>query len=177
VIAGAALAVALAALGYYAYRQASLVDAPRPPAASSEASAPEAPAPAAAGVIGRDAAAVYTEPAKAADNDARLASPVTPPSVTSVKPVATTRPKAVRAVKTDEREPSRPEACTQAAAALGLCTARPVPRKEAADPVPKREATEARKAGGQEAPRPQTCTEAVAALGLCAPNTVQQRRE
>jgi hypothetical protein len=57
-----------------------------------------------------------------------------------------------------------------------LCTAKPVLKKEAADLVPKKEAADARKAGGQEPPRTQTCSEAAAALGLCTP-TIQQRRE
>ena len=147
---------AIAVLGYYIYRQGSLVGAPLAPAASSEASGREAPA--GAGFIGRDAAAGDTESAGA---EARLAAP---PSGTSAKPAAITRPQAIKAGKAGvQREQSRPEACTEAASALGLCTTKPVLNKEASD---------ARK----EPPRLQTCTEAAAALGLCAP-TIQQRRE
>ncbi len=154
-IVATAVLAAIAVLGYYIYRQDSLVDAPLAPAASSEASGREAPA--GAGFIGRDAAAG----AESAGADARLA---TPPSGTPAKPAAITRPQPIGARKADvKREQSRPEACTEAAAALGLCTTKPALNKEASD---------ARK----EPPRLQTCTEAAAALGLCTP-TIQQRRE
>ena len=65
VIVGTAVLAAIAVLGYYSYRQLSLVDAPQPPAASSEASGRGGSA--GAGVIGRDAAAGDTTPAKADD--------------------------------------------------------------------------------------------------------------
>jgi len=156
-IVATAVLAAIAVLGYYIYVQGSLVDAPLAPEASSEASGREAPA--GAGLIGRDAAAGDNQSAGA---DARLA---TPPSGTTAKPAATiTRPQAIRGGQAGvQREQSRPEACTEAAAALGLCTTKPALIKEAGD---------ARK----EPPRPQTCTEATAALGLCTP-TIQQRRE
>ena len=158
-IVATAVLAAIAVLGYYIYRQDSLIDAPLAPAASSEASGREAPA--GAGFIGRDAAAGDTESAGA---DARLATPPPPPSGTPAKPAAITRPQAIGAGNAGvQREQSRPEACTEAAAALGLCTTKPVLNKEASD---------ARK----ELPRLQTCTEAAAALGLCTP-TIQLRRE
>jgi hypothetical protein len=165
VVVGTAVVAAIAVIGYLADRQSSPADAREPAAASSAASSREAPAD--AGAIGRDAAAGDTESARADDN-APLTSPPVPPSGTPAKPAAITRPQAVRAGKAGEqREQSRPQACTEAVAALGLCTTKPVLKKEV---------TDARKPGGQEPPRSQTCTEAAAALGLCTP-TIQQRRE
>ena len=75
-IVGTAVLAAIAVLGYYGYRQRSLVDAPQPPAASSEAS--DRGGSAGAGVIRRDAAAGDTTPAKA-DDSAEPASPATSP--------------------------------------------------------------------------------------------------
>jgi hypothetical protein len=165
VVVGTAVVAAIAVIGYLADRQSSPADAREPAAASSAASSREAPAD--AGAIGRDAAAGDTESARADDN-APLTGPPVPPSGTPAKPAAITRPQAVRAGKAGEqREQSRPQACTEAVAALGLCTTKPVLKKEV---------TDARKPGGQEPPRSQTCTEAAAALGLCTP-TIQQRRE
>ena len=160
VITATAVLAAIAVLGYYTYHQGSLADTPQRPAASSEGGGREAPPD--PGVIGRDVAAGDME--SEADKGARLTSPATSPSGTPAKAVAITRPQAISAVKARERVQFRPEACTDASAALGLCTTKPVPKKEAIG---------ARKAGGQEPP----CTEAVAALGLCALNTNQKRRE
>jgi hypothetical protein len=188
VIVGTAILAAIAALGlgYYTYRQRSLVDAPQAPAASSKTI--DRGASAGAGVIGPDATAGDTKPAEA---DARLPRPAISPSVTppaasasamenqaragrqpveskEAKATAATiaRPQAISAGRAGERGPSPQDACTEAAAALGLCTAKPVLKKQA---------TDARKSGGQEPPFAQPCTEAVAALGLCAPATTQKR--
>jgi len=144
VVVGTAVLAAIAVLGYYTYRQGSLADAPQPPAASSEGSGRGAPV--GAGFIGRDAAASDIKPAAPAR--------------------AIARPQAINADRAVERGQSRPEGCTEAVAALGLCATKPVQRKEA---------TDAGKAGGQAPPLPQPCTEAVAALGLCTPGTTQRR--
>jgi len=187
VIAGTAVLAALVVVGYYTYRQRSLADAPQPPAASSEASGRGAPA--GAGFIGRDA--VADEPKSAgADNSAGLTSVATsPPGTALAAPVraAANQPRADRQpvksqeAKASEPEPLRPEACTEAAAALGLCATKSVQKKEPetaaaveAD-IKRPQTTGAGNAGAQEPPQPQTCTEAVAALGLCAPKPTQRR--
>jgi hypothetical protein len=174
VMAGAAVLAAIAMLGYYGYRQNSPVDAPQPPPASSEAA-----------------------PAKP-DDGAQTASPAAPPPEApladqadrqpeeSRRPNAAAgliaRPKAAAAGKAGRQAPPRQEVCTDAAAALGLCTMTPEERKlaeavaalKAAAASP--EATDPGKAGRQESPRQGECTEAVAALGLCAPASNQGRK-
>src|SRR5258706_9684414 len=104
---------AIAVLGYYVYRQGSLVGAPLAPAASSEASGREAPP--GAGFIGRDTAAGDTESAGA---EARLAAP---PSGTSAKPAAITRPQAIKAGKAGgQGGQASPGALTEAGAGPGF---------------------------------------------------------
>ena len=194
VIAGTAVLAALAVVGsalvvagYTTYRQRSLADAPQPPAASSEASGGGAPA--GAGFIGLDA--VADEPKSAsADNSAGLTGLATsPPGTPLAAPVRTAAnpPRADRQpVKSQEAKasdpgPLRPEACTDAAAALGLCPTQSVQKKEPETaaaveaPIKRPQTSDAGNAGGQEPPRPQTCTEALAALGLCAPKPTQRR--
>lgn len=203
VIVGTAVLAAIAVLGYYTYRQRSLVDAPQPPAASSKANGRGSTA--GAGAIGRDAAAGDTKSAKA-DKSAGLTSAATSPSGSPLadptraaanqpragrQPVesqeakaaaaAITRAQAVNAGRAGERGRSRPEACTEAVAALGLCTPKPVQKKEAETaaavkaPIARPQTTGAGKAGGQELPRPEACTEAVAALGLCTLKPTQRK--
>jgi hypothetical protein len=203
VIAGTAVLAAITILGYYTYRQISPDDSPRAPAASSEASGPGAPA--VTGVIRRDAAAGDTQ-SDNTDNSAGLASPATSvpaPQLAapgrdiqnqpraSRQPVesqeakatasAITRSQAITAGKAGEPGSSRPEACTEAVAALGLCVMKPVQTKAAESatavetPVKRLQRTEAGKAGGQEPPRLQPCTEAVAALGLCTLESTQRK--
>lgn len=202
-IVGTAALAAITVLGYYTFRQSSLVGAAQPPAASSKASGRGAPA--SAGVIGRNALAGDTKSA-GADDSAGLTGPATSPSGTPLADparavasqpragrqsvesqeakataAAITRPQAINAGKAGERGPSRPEACTEAAAALGLCPAKPVQKKEVETAaaveagIKRPQTTDAGKASGQEPPRPQTCTEAVAALGLCTPRPTQRR--
>lgn len=203
VIVGAAVLAVVAVLGYYTNRQLSLNDAPRAPAASSEASGPGAPA--VTRVIRRDAAAGDTKTDQP-DNSAGLASPAASASGTQLaaperdaanQPRAsrqpeypqkaktaatlTTRPQTINTGGAREQRPSRPEACTEAVAALRLCATIPVQSKAAdsaaaVDAVIQRpQRTDAGKAGGQEPPRPQPCTEAVAALGLCTLESTQRR--
>jgi hypothetical protein len=173
-----AVFAAIAVLGYYSYRQRSLVDAPHPPAASSEASGRDGPA--GAGVIDRNAAAGDTTPAKV-DDIAQPASPATAPPET---PLADPAPAAAippRAATAGRRAPPRQELCTEAAAALGLCTMTPDQKKQAEAAaaikaaIARPEATDAGKAGGQEPPGQEACAEAVAALGLCTPASTQRR--
>lgn len=203
VIVGTAVLAAIVVLGYYGYRQRLLVDAPQPPAASSEANGRGGPA--GAGVIGRDAAAGDTAPAKV-DDSAQPASPATAPPETplagptpaaAIPPRAdretvelrqekaaaglSARPQAADAATAGRRAPPRQELCTEAVAALGLCTMRPDQKKEAEAAaaikaaIARPKATDAGKAGQQEPSRQEACTEAVAALGLCTPAPTQRR--
>jgi len=190
VIVGTAVLAAIGVLGYNSYRQRSPVDAPQPAAASSEASGRGSPA--GAGVGRRDAAAGDTTPAKA-DDSARPASPATrlpetplagPTRAAANQPRADRQPvesretkvtaapiaspQVIDAGKAGRQKVSRPEACTESIASLGLCTPESVQMKEA-------ETAAAGKAGVQELPRQEACTEAVAALGLCAPIPTQRR--
>jgi len=202
-IAGTALLGAVAVLGYYVYLQRSLVEVPQPPAASSEAS--DRGGSAGAGVIRPDAAASDTTPAKAGDSAGSASSATAPPEPPLVgpTPAATSQPRAgrepvvsrdmkaaaassaptktVNQSKAGDQGVSRPESCTAAVAALGLCTLQPAQKKEAESSaaieaaIARPQAADAGKAGQQEPPRQEACTEAVAALGLCAPTPTQRR--
>ena len=197
VIVGMAVVAAFAVLGYYGYRQRSLLDSPQSTAAGSKASAPDATA--GAGVIRRDAAAGDTAPANADFSvkpttrpaislpEAPVADPARAAAVqprAGRQPVESreakaaaaliTRPQATAAGKAQRREPPRPVACTESVAALGLCPPELVQKKEAetaaaVGTIARPQANASSKAGGQESPRQEACTEAVAALGLCAP--------
>ena len=192
--AGVAVLAAIAVLGYYGYRQSSPVDVPQPAAASSEAASSGSPTGTAA--VGGDAASGDAAAAKS-DDGAQAASPAAPPPEApladqadrqpeeSRRPNAAAgliaRPKAADAGKAGRQAPPRQEVCTDAVAALGLCTMTPEERnlaeavaalKAAASP----EASEPGGAGGQEPQRQGECTEAVAALGLCAPASNQGRK-
>ena len=197
VIVGMAVVAAFAVLGYYGYRQRSLLDSPQSTAAGSKASAPDATA--GAGVIRRDAAAGDTAPANADFSvkpttrpaislpEAPVADPARAAAVqprAGRQPVESreakaaaaliTRPQATAAGKAQRREPPRPVACTESVAALGLCPPQLVQKKEAetaaaVGTIARPQANASSKAGGQESPRQEACTEAVAALGLCAP--------
>src|SRR5258707_762491 len=118
--------------------------------------------------------AALADPAGAAASQPRPGrQPVEAPAAKAAA-VAIVRPQAINAGKEGERAPSRQEACTEAGAALGLCVAKSVEKKEAAAveaAIKRPQATGAGNAGGQEPP----CTEAVAALGLCAPKPTQRR--
>lgn len=203
VIIGTAVLAAIAALGYYSYRQPSLVDAPQPLAASSEASGRGGSA--GAGVIRRDATAGDTTSTKANDSTRPTSHATSPPEIPLVgpTPAATNQPragrepvesreakaaaapiartKAINEGRVSKRGLSRPEACTEAVAALGLCTLKPVQKKEAETAaaieaaIAGPQAADAGKAGRQEPPRQEACTDAVAALGLCTPTPTQRR--
>ena len=182
-IVGTAVLAAVAVLGYYAYRQGSYADAPQPPVASSVSSGRVAPAD--AGFLGGEAAAGDPKSARA-DDGALPTGPATSPFVTppaepvravANQPRASRQPVKSQETKAGDPEPSRSEACTEAAATLGLCAPKPAQKKDretaAVEAAPKR--PQATGAGGQEPPRPQACTEAVAALGLCTPTPTQRR--
>ena len=203
VIAGTAVLAAIVVLGYYSVRQLPPVDAPEPQPASSEASGRGSSA--GAGVIRQDATARDSTLGKAADSAAPASPATAPPEnplagptpAAAIPPRAgretvelrqekaaaglSARPPAVDAATAGRRAPPRQELCTQAAAALGLCTMTPDQKKQAEAAaalkaaIARPQATDAGKAGGQEPPRQEACTEAVAALGLCAPAPTQRR--
>ena len=173
VVVGTAVLAAVAALGYYTYPQLSLVLARQPPAAGAETSAAPA-SPAATLLETSPPETAPADPARAAANQPRPGrQPVEAPAAKAAA-AAIARPQAINAGKEGERAPSRQEACTEAGAALGLCVAKSVEKKEAAAveaAIKRPQATGAGNAGGQEPP----CTEAVAALGLCTPKPTQRR--
>jgi hypothetical protein len=173
--AGAAVLAAIAVLGYYGYRQSSPVEAPQPAAARSEAASDSAPA--------KPDDAAQTESPAAPPPETPLADQADPQPAESRRPNAAgliARPKAADAGTAGTQAPPRQEVCTDAVAALGLCTMTPEERNlaeavaavKAAAASP--DATEPGKAGPQEAPRGEGCTEAVAALGLCTPATTRR---
>ena len=178
VIVGTAVLAAVAVLGYYTYRQRSFADAPQPPPASSGAGVRSAPAE--AGVLDRSAAAGDTKSAGVEDSAALTSSaapPAAPLRAAADPPRAGRPPVKSEEAKAIEPAPPRSQACTDAAAALGLCAVKSAQKKEpetaaAAEAAVKRpQTTGASKAGGQDP----TCTEAAAALGLCTPKPIQRR--
>jgi hypothetical protein len=203
VIVGTAVLAAIVVLGYYSVRQLPLVDAPEPQPASSEASGRGGSA--GAGVIRQDATAGESTLGKAADSAAPASPETAPPEnplagptpaaenppradretveLRQEKPATglSARPQAADAATAGRRAPPRQELCTEAAAALGLCTMTPDQKKQAEAAaaikaaIARPEATDAGKAGRQERPGQEACTEAVAALGLCTPIPTQRR--
>ena len=195
VMAGAAVLAAIAVLGYYGYLQRPPVVVPQPPPARSEAGDRGSPAGTAA--MGGDAAAGDTMPAKSGD-DSQPASPAAPPPERPVSDQADrqpeesrrpnaaagliARPKAADAGKAGRQAPPRKEVCTDAVAALGLCTMTPEESKLAEDVAALKaaaaspEATGPGAAGREASPRQEECTEAVTALGLCTPASTQRRQ-
>jgi len=188
VVVGTVVLAAIAALGFYAYPRLSLVDARQPLAAAAENSGgPASPAATLLETASPKTASPETPPPETPPPET---SPADPTRAAAKQPlpgrqpveapaakaaaVAIARPQAINAGKEGERAPSRQEACTEAGAALGLCVAKSVQKKEAAAveaAIKRPQATGADNAGGQEPP----CTEAVAALGLCTPKPTQRR--
>lgn len=203
-ILGAAALVAAVALGYYGYGRHSLVELPRPATAGGETEAGAPPVSAAANGV---TAGGETAPSTIGDSTRPIAAEVPPPdarlaerapapenetgaekaSETLRRPNVTAgqilRARTARAGKTAGQAPPRQEVCTNAVAALGLCTMTPEEKRlvettaalKAAIASP--EAAGPGKAGVSEPARQDECTEAVAALGLCLPAPAQQRRE
>ena len=191
VIVGTVVVGVIAALGYNAYRQRSLVDEPPPQAAAGEATDRAA----AAGVVRRNAAVgAPSSPSRAAPASAAtlpvtsLAAPahatVNQPR-TSPQPLESQRAKAAvpaaarpQGVSAGKAGPPVPEACTEAGEALGLCVMTPAQKKAAqtaaAVAIGRAPATGSPRPGGR-APG-QECTEAVAAIGLCPPGVTQGRK-
>jgi hypothetical protein len=162
-------------------------------AASAEAVPPEAPLAdrvepqpgeasrtnAASGPIARPQAAT----AEAAPPETPLADRVNSEPEEARRPNSASgliaRPRRSGAGKAGGQAPARQDVCTDAAAALGLCTMTPEDRKLAEAAA----AVNAAMAGPQAAdsgearqppPRQDACTEAVAALGLCTPESTRR---
>jgi hypothetical protein len=189
--------VAIALLAYHS-RSDTLEGERPPPAAKDDANGRSGPAN--SGVIGRNdapspapepdkgkAAAPPPPPSPATALDAPSRTPATPPrqgQAATGPPdtkagVAETRPTAPP--RAAERAPSRPQACTEATAALGLCVMKPVPKggvpASARASVARAEATDATGAEAPEPPRAPApaCTDAVVALGLCSPKPTPRK--
>jgi hypothetical protein len=178
VVVGTAVLAAVVALGYFAYPQLSLVDARQPPAAEAGngagLSSPAATLLETAPPVTTPPETAPSDPAPSAANQPRAGRQAVDGPAAKAAAVAIVRPQTINAGKEGERAPSRQEACTEAGAALGLCVAKSVEKKEAAAveaAIKRPQATGAGNAGGQEPP----CTEAVAALGLCTPKPTQRR--
>ena len=199
-VLGVVMVAAVAASGYYAYRPRPLIDAPAPAAANSEPGVRAGPID--AGAVARDTAAGKSEPAKsesaAAENATIPESVVAPPSEAAPVPASpsipsTNQPRAGRQTVESAQTPAATAAgarapasgragaleaprlgpCTERVAALGLCTLKPVPVREAetnsAAAAVRTQGARAGEAG--EGP----CTDAVAALGLCTRKPIQKR--
>jgi hypothetical protein len=163
--AGVALvAMAVVLLGYLGYRQWSVVEPP--PAVKSEPSGRAAAS--RTGVITRDASPIVNTPAKVAEPPTPV-PPTTVPAETPPIDTAETTASRPRAGKSARQEPRR-EACTEALAALGLCTIRGMAASGALA-LP----SEGAGTTGKAPPLPEACTEAIAALGLCTPGPTPRR--
>jgi double zinc ribbon protein len=185
VIVGTAVLAAVAIVGYYTYRQSSYADAPQPSAASRDPAG--RPAPAEPVLLEGKAAADAPKSVTADDGTASLGPTTSPFGTAPAEPVRATASQARagrQPVKSQEAKAGGPgslgpQACTEAAAALGLCTTKSVQKREretaAAEAAIKRPATSAAGNAGAPEPGPQTCTEGVAALGLCTPRPTQRR--
>jgi hypothetical protein len=186
-IVTAAVVAAVSILGYYAYRQLSLADTPQLPAAGSAASGSAVriddiaksepvtdtsdPAPESI----EDSSAV--QPAASATKPRRSRQTAQSFGATAaVEPPE--RSATVSAGKITPRTPSDLEACTESAAALGLCTLQPGQAKKGetgaikaeAPPVPTFDATST---GGEQSSSGKPCPEAQVALGLCTQRNSQ----
>lgn len=202
IIVGAAVLATIAILAYYSYGQRWLAGTSQLPVANSGANGRGSPAE--AGIVVRDAAARVTATVKVDDNTGavRPATAARETPLPGATPAAANRPRVDRepsksreskAVATPiarakandvgsagERGRLRPEACTEAVAALGLCTFKPAERKEAEKAatnkaeIARPQSAAVGKAGGQDLRQGETCTTAVAALGLCTPKLTRE---
>ena len=178
-------AVALAAvvvLGYYGYRQSSLVVVAPQPAASSSVGPAAGSAPAKSAESAQPALPIAAplevpaaERAPAEDTEPRAESRPEKSRRPNAAAGQIARPRGGGAGQAPGQAPQRKEVCTQAVEALGLCTMTSEERKQA-ESVAALKAASARpgvadsgKSGLQEPPRQEACGEAVAALGLCTP--------
>ena len=176
-VIGTAFLAAMAGIGYFALRPSSTVDAPAPAIVQTETKARVVPA--AAGPVAnantdnasRDAPPVDLRPALAITGVAR--EPALPPPPTVATPPVARPVQPAKAGKEAERPTGRPQPCTAAVAALGLCTLTPEQKKDAsaaATAIIPRPPPPNIRAGS-----PEPCAEAVAALGLCTSQPTQRK--
>jgi hypothetical protein len=187
-IAGCALLAAMVAIGYYASRPAPSDDVPVPANVQAETKVRTDP-PAAAPIAGvkagndkADAPPAGASPSVAITGAGRkpaappipvAAAPVAPPQPAATVPVDARPAQTAKVDKPGEKAARRPQPCTPAVAALGLCTLTPAQQNEAQAPAPAiitRPATLSADTGSA-----QPCTEAVAALGLCVPKPTERK--
>ena len=183
-IVGTVVFAIVAFIGYYAYRHYSPDSLPPSPAANTEVkgrsgtvqpaltprpaatpAVPVAATPASADLPAETAPAPPVPPATPQTIKLRASHQlVEQPDASAVAPPVA-RPRIPNAGRAGELEPPRPGPCTERVAALGLCTLKPVPGKEAAAAVPAPVARPQSNKGGEP------CSEANAALGLCTPKS------
>jgi hypothetical protein len=198
VIVVAAASLATLAIGYYAYRQISTSDAPRPAAASADVGsigkqpavgtiaqppvnpAPDSPKAEAATRLGRTVSLPSATPATSlaaespkAGAGTRLGETAPQPRARAESPAAGAQTPPVRPLRVvGERGSNAPgQPCTEAVAALDLCARSPSPHE-----APDTTTAAVGAATGEPKPAgPQACTEGVDALGLCSPAITQGR--
>lgn len=187
-IAGAALLAAMVAIGYYASRPTPPDNAAVPVNLQAETKVRTDPS-AAAPIVGVKAGNGKAEaPPTGANPPAAItgagrnpaaqpkpvaAAPAVPPQPVPAAPADARAAQTAKADRSGERTATRPQPCTPAVAALGLCTLSPAQQKDAQAPAPAiitRPATLSADTGSKE-----PCTEAVAALGLCAPKPTERK--
>jgi hypothetical protein len=195
-VAGGGLAVALIALGYYVYQ--SFFYADFSPALTSAVPATEdrtraTTGPVGGGMLGPDAeekvetqarsrqeaaAMPQTEEATKRDSSSSIASPAptrsATPSPRPVPRVPQTPPNGAVGRAAPKPQAIKPaavaaESCSEALAAMGLCT--PAAPRRAQAPGGRAAAP----AAAAAPPASAACKEGVAALGLCAPTTGQRK--
>ena len=188
--AGAAALAVLAILGYQVYKMFSSFDLPFekvPLSTAVSGGATERREPGASGTIGRDAAAGEASVAKVDRNVAPLAAPASTTkavprdaALTPAEPRRASR-RAATARAASERELPRAEPCTEAIAAIGLCSPGLGPAAQAetaaaaGTAIALPQESVARKAVERAQPPAVPCTEAVAALGLCTAESIQRK--
>ena len=188
--AGAAALAILATLGYQVYKMFSSFDLPFekvPLSAAVSGGATERREPGASGTIGRDAAAGEASVAQVDRNVASLAAPASTtkavPRDAALTPAELRRAsrRAATARAASERELPRAGPCTEAIAAIGLCspglgpTAKAETTAAAGRAIALPKESIARKAVERAQPPALPCTEAVAALGLCTAESIQRK--
>jgi len=188
--AGAAALAVLAILGHQVYKMFSSFDLPFekvPLSTAVSGGATDRREPGASGIIGRDAAAGDASVEKIDQGVAPIAAPESPskavPGDAALTP-AEPRPASRRAAAArapSERELPRAEPCTEAIAAVGLCSLELGPAAQAGTAaaagrviaLPQERVD--RKAAERAQPPAVPCTEAVAALGLCTAEFIQRK--
>jgi hypothetical protein len=194
-IVGTMVLGVLAVVGYYAYRQHSVVDAAQVPSASGETTGREEPV-GGGSIVNREAG-----PARGVSN-ASTSGPVDTPAASNTRPLPTGPERSVAAIREDEAvagdarrsrsdmkeaspgDGTGPAKSPSAAATRGAEDQRrtgrgpersPDAAAAAAVPIPRSQTPGAGTWIEPPPPRLGPCTEAIAALGLCAPEPTQRR--